>query len=377
MATQPIGSELKTDQSLGWKVWALTFGLLQGFALVWAFAGFWSSFPAGVRGFLAIPMLLVAVWLVTLVHEFGHALATVLVGWRIAAFAAGPLGIQLVNRQFAIIRRSKRTEMEGFVLPVPASAAVFTRGRNALIDVAGPVTSLVVAFVGIGIGLSQASPYNSDFEPAGLVLGVGVLSLIVAAHTILPLGPNDRLVDGQHFLRMLRLDDSLWRRYRALSSLHALARYQVRLRDLPEWMLAEAEQEAVNNPDLAKAYECMVIGIALDSAPVDRVTTRSLLDDFRAKYGGSVWLDSCDAYFIAIWEGDAERARDRLWVGESEDDMVAMQLAAEGAVHARAGDAQSARRLVEQMRRAIRKRSAFPDPTFRDIERQILALLPS
>jgi hypothetical protein len=32
--------------------------------------------------------------------------------------------------------------------------------------------------------------------------------------------------------------------------------------------------------------------------------------------------------------------------------------------------------LIAKMREAIRKRSAFPDPTFQDIERQILALLP-
>jgi hypothetical protein len=375
VATQQIASEPGWGKSFGWKAWALTFGLLQGLAFVWAFAGFWSSYPTGIR-FLAIPSLLVAVWFVTLIHEIGHALATILVGWRVAAFAAGPLGIQLVNRQLAIIPESKRTEMEGFVLPVPATAAVFTRGRNALIDVAGPATSLAVAIVGIVIGISHEKAYNTGFDPAGLALGVGVLSLIIAGHTILPLVPNDRLVDGQRFLSRFRTEDALWRRYRAFSSLQTLTKYQVRLRDLPEWLLAEAKCAAESDADLTKAYESMVIGIVLDSAPVDATNARQLLDDFRAKYGGSAWLDSCDAYFTAVWEGDGERARERLWDGEPAGDMAPMQFAAEAAVQARLGDPRSARMLIAKMREAIRKRSAFPDPTFQDIERQILALLP-
>ena len=322
-------------------------------------------------------MLLLTAWLVVLVHEIGHATAAILSGWRVAAFAAGPLGIHLVNRRFAFIPRSKRTEMEGFVLPLPSSAAVFTRYRNALIDAGGPAISLLVAAIGLAIGLSSNGYHGFDGDPAGIALGIGVLSLIVAAHTIVPIVPNERSVDGQRFVRGLRMDDATWRQYRAVSSLHTLTKYQVRLRDLPLWMLAEAKREAAGDHDLNKAYECMVIGITLDSSPVDVIETRKLLDTFRVNYGGSAWLDSCDAYFTAVWEGDADRARTRLWVGDAEDEMRPMLLAADAAVQARSGDARSARMLLAQMREAVRKRSAFPDPTFRDIERQIVALLPA
>ena len=67
----------------------------------------------------AILGVILAVWLSVLIHELGHALATILCGWRIVAFAAGFLGIHVANRDFAIVRRSKRTEIAGFVVPVP------------------------------------------------------------------------------------------------------------------------------------------------------------------------------------------------------------------------------------------------------------------
>ena len=153
-----------TTSSIAWTAWSFIFGILQGAAVVWAFAGFWSAYPAGVRGFLAIPTLLLAAWLVILIHEIGHAMAALLSGWRVAVFAAGPLGIHLVNRGFAFIPRSKRTEMEGFVLPLPASAAVFTRVRNAVIDASGPAISLLVAVVGIAVSYSTSRHPGWDGE---------------------------------------------------------------------------------------------------------------------------------------------------------------------------------------------------------------------
>lgn len=143
-------------------------------------------------------------------------------------------------------------------------------------------------------------------------------------------------------------------------------------------MLADAQNEtAAAGGDFERAYDSLVIGIVLDSPPVDTLRTRELLDDFRAKYGASAWFDSCDAYFTAVWEGDGERARQRLWRGDAEDAMKPMLYAADAAVKARLGEAQMARASLRRMREAIRKNSAFADPTFRDIERQIEALLPT
>jgi hypothetical protein len=185
--------------------------------------------------------------------------------------------------------------------------------------------------------------------------------------------------DIQNFFRILRKTNSDWIRERATVWLFSMAKNKVRLRDLPWWMVEEARAESsAAGGDLQRAYESLIIGIVLDSAPVDKVQARRLLDDFRGKYGGSAWLDSCEAYFTAVWEGDAERARDRLWRGEEADDeMMPMLRAADAAVHARAGDADTARLLLARMREAVRKGSSFPDPTFRDIERHIKALLPS
>ena len=158
-----------------------------------------------------------------------------------------------------------------------------------------------------------------------------------------------------------------------------MTKNKLRLRDLPSWIVEEARVESgAAGGDLKRAYDSLVIGIVLDTTPVDKAQARRLLDEFRGKYGASAWLDSCDAYFTAVWEGDVERARDRLWRGEeAKDEMKPMLRAADAAVHARTGDAERTRVLLSQMHEAVRKRSPFPDPTFREIQRQIEALLPN
>ena len=158
--------------------------------------------------------------------------------------------------------------------------------------------------------------------------------------------------------------------------LYGLLYYQVRLRDLPLWIVNE-RLNASNERRVQQAYDSMLIGIVLDTLPVDKAEARKLLDQFRMEYGASAWLDSCDAYFTAVWEGDGERARDRLWEGEAQEEMKPMLFAADAAVQASLGDAARMRMSLRQMRDAVRKRSLFPDATFRDIGRQIEALLPA
>ena len=119
----------------------------------------------------------------------------------------------------------------------------------------------------------------------------------------------------------------------------------------------------------------MEIGILLDSVVVDRPSARQALDQYRATYGASEWLDSCDAWFTAHSERDALRARARLWLGERSEDMRPMVAAAEAAVAAIEGDGVAARARLAEMRAAIKAKSPYRDMTFRDIGRQIETLI--
>jgi hypothetical protein len=342
---------------------------LGSFLLLTALLRFVGSFDAELGRLLDILAFVGAIWLSTFVHELGHAVAGILCGWKVDIFAAGPVGYHFANRKSAWIPGSKRQEVEGFVLAVPTGARVWTRARDAALIAGGPAASLVLAFVCIYLGFKGTHAIDTgSVDWARLTSGFGLISLATALHTLLPHWNGDRTTDGQKLVRVLRTDDLTWRKTRALAWLYALVKYQVRLRELPRWMLDEAEIEARQaEPALRQAFEALVIGIVLDSPPVDRTDARNRLDAFRRKYGSSAWLDSCDAYFTAVWEGDAVEARQRLWNGAGDEDMRPMILAADAAVSAREGDSRMARILLAQMRDAVRKRSIFPDLTFRDI----------
>lgn len=320
---------------------------------------------------------LFALWVATLLHELGHATATWLCGWRVAAIAVGPIGFHFFNRDFALIPRSKRPETSGFVLPTPSNPHVWTRGRQFVITAGGPLTSLLLGGLLVLIALPLRNPvFDYTIDMHRVALGFGLLSLATAVVTLFPSSWPTRLSDGQRLLTYLREDDGDWRRTRAVVHLYGLLYYQVRLRDLPLWIVNE-RLNASNERRVQQAYDSMLIGIVLDTLPVDKAEARKLLDQFRMEYGASAWLDSCDAYFTAVWEGDGERARDRLWEGEAQEEMKPMLFAADAAVQASLGDAARMRMSLRQMRDAVRKRSLFPDATFRDIGRQIEALLPA
>jgi len=263
-------------------------------------------------------------------------------------------------------------------MSLPLSSRVWTRERYAVIVGGGPAASLLQTAVAIALAVHWAPSSGSGLDLFALSIGFALASGATSLSTLTPSSRVNGNADIQNFLRTLRTDELQWSRERALNWLFSLTKHKLRLRDLPHWMIEEArEQVGAIGGDHQRAYDSLIIGIVLDSAPVDRTDARKRLDDFRSKYGGSPWLDSCDAYFTAVWEGDAALARRRLWRGDGDEDMRPMILAADAAVSAREGDGRVARVLLAQMRDAVRKRSIFPDLTFRDIERQIEGLLPN
>ena len=181
--------------------------------------------------------------------------------------------------------------------------------------------------------------------------------------------------DGD-ILRLLRRADDRWDALRPLAWLRGLQDSNVRLRDLPHWMLDAARAIPLPPDGLARYMATMEIGIVLDTGPVDAASARRQIDEYRTRYGSSEWLDSCDAYLTAMWEGDSARARDALWKGAvTINDLRPLALAAKAAVAARAGEVSVARKLLADMRNALKAKSPLRDGTFNDIGRQIEALL--
>lgn len=350
-------------------------------AFLWIFAllSVWSAFAEPEGRLLAWALSPVGYWLLLAVHEMGHAVATWLVGWRVLAIGIGPLGYHFHNREFAFVPRSKRTEHAGFVLPVPTSAARCTVGRNIFVTAAGPAANLILAaglFAAWWLGPLPGA--DDTVDPPLILLGIAVGSLALGIQSLLPSFHEKFSNDGDNIRTNLGLKPIEWSNERAIAYLAAALRYQMRLRDLPSWMIDEAaESTAHTDGDHRRYLETVLIGIVLDSPPVDVAEARQMLDEFRDRYGSSEWLDSCDAYFTAVWEGDAARARASLWRGSYNEEIKALMLAAEAAVLAREGRATEASQKLREMRSAIKKKAVFPDHTFRDIDRQIQAIMPA
>jgi len=338
---------------------------------------FIASINSEVAPYFGWLLSLVALWFVVLVHEMGHAVSAAANGWRVAVFVAGPLGFHVENREFAYVSRTKRLELAGYVLPYPSSSDVWTRKRAICIYAGGPAASALFTIALAILALLWAGTEKNVglYDPSLIAAGLAIFSLAITVGTLLPAPAGKHPSDGQSIARLVRTPEAEWRKTRSIIRLAALVKHKLRLRDLPLWMLEDAQTQALGMHELEQAVAALTIGIVLDSAPVDTQSARQLIDEYRRMNGDSAWLSCCDAYLAAVWENDPDRGRTVLWKAPVDDDLKPLRFAAEAAVKAREGSSTEAKQLLAEMRSAIGHRSAFTDPTFNDIESQVEAIL--
>lgn len=323
-------------------------------------SGSWTdATTALIAPFVLIPLF----WLALAIHELGHALAAKLVGWRLIAIVIGPLGYHVVNRQAVYVPFGSRAEIGGFVVAVPASAAVWTRNRDMVFASGGLMANLIAAYL----------LFDVEGTHRPLAEALAILSLTAGVAVLLPSGDGRGPSDGQRLLQLAGHGEQLPRDSRAVHTCYGLASTQLRLRDLPDWLVDEALE--ATDPEAKRWAHALLVSIALDRADIDSSEARPFLDAFRADYGGSVWLDSCDAIFAACWEHRLEHARQFLPLKPDEPHLEALALAATAAVAAAEGNGPKADHYLKAMKRALAERHLFASPTFRDIERRVRALL--
>jgi hypothetical protein len=361
-----------------------------------AFCAYAAAFRDQPRPLFALICLAFGSLISTTVHEAGHALTAVACGWRVLAFVVRPFGLQLPNRNLAIMSRALEPAAAGWVATVPRSIEAGTTANWRAILLSGPIISLIlsaVAFLAaatvlvefdshstvmVGSGSLKWAIQTQPVMTAPLAIGLGIQSLHSAIFSFLPSARGEISTDGTQWRAAGRPDDNreidapfIW--------LQTLATYQVRLRDRPAWMVTAAE--AVRHPTeegtshITQYLAGARIGTVLDSVTVDVALARNLIDAYRATYGDGDWLAACDAWLAAIWEGDAERASAALARHRGKTTIPQMTLAAEAAIAARSGDASTAKARLREMDKEIRQLSPFRDETFRDIRRQVEALL--
>lgn len=339
-----------------------------------AFLAHASAFRDQPQWALAFLCLVPAQFLVALVHECGHALAALACGWRVVLFVVRPIGIQIPNRNLAIVRSGYRQEAGGWVVSVPRSPEAGTEQSWSIIVAAGPIASFLLAAFAILGWASFLRPLDSDAVAISWIgLGLGLQSFYSGLFSLLPAGTPGRWSDGDQLRALERAEGCF--ASRPVAWVEALLGSNVRLRAIPDWLVAEARTLSGSSQDIARYVDTLDIGRTLDGASVDVALARSQIEAFRARYGTDGWLAACDAYLAAIWEGDAERAKAALAEPGISPGVPQMSLAAEAAVAARTGESALAHAKLREMRRAVKLASPFRDPTFRDIRRQIERLL--
>ena len=311
----------------------------------------------------------------TLVHEAGHAVAALACGWRIIAFVVRPIAWQIPNRNLVILPRGFEQQFRGWVATVPRQLDAREQAQWRTILAAGPAASLALALIAFfGCWVLSDEPDHAGIALSAVALGLGLQSLQVCAFAILPSATGGVETDGAQW-RAARRTDGNYDADTALQWIGAMLHFNVRLRDLPEWLLAGAENVPAPSAEAVRATAALRIGQVLDSSPVDTVLARRLIDQFHATYESNEWLTACDTYLTAMWEADLDRARALLAERAGLAVTMPVFMAAEAAVAARAGERDIARAKVRAMAAARRRESPFRDHTFRDIRNQIEALL--
>ncbi len=335
-----------------WALFCIIFGLASQFAVL-----------------LAGPILLLSHQCLAVFHEAGHAIAARTLGWRVIIFTVRPFAWRLRYRDLTWLPL-RRGENAGFVSTVPREPGTASAGRYALLVLAGPLANLLLSAVLIWGSIGWMSYFDRPALGISLIaFGLGIQSLAMGISNLAPRDHND----GALLLRYLR-GERARPGLDALGWLHRLRVHRERLRDYPRWMIERAR--AMDDPPerLAEMIDSIDVGVLLDNM-LDPQAARHALDRYRATYGASEWLDSCDAYFTAQWEKDAARARATLWRGERSEDMRPMVAAAEAAVAALEGDGATARARLVDMRAAVKAASPYRNLTFCDLGLQIEALI--
>ena len=146
-------------------------------------------------------------WVPMLVlHEFGHALAAHLVGWRVREIVIG-FGRTLWQWQIGATRiRVKLAPLEGYVLPAPADGSR-VRSKSALIYAAGPGAEFLLLLV-LVLLFGWDTVFNQSNEVGLIALkSLAVVIIVGGGFNLLPFRTEGAVSDGLGILSSPFLSD--------------------------------------------------------------------------------------------------------------------------------------------------------------------------
>lgn len=248
---------------------------------------------------VALPCVL---FLVLLAHELGHVLGGALVGFRFWLLIVGPLKVSRLGGRLRPGLNRSLGLYGGLAATAPEDDRDLPR-RMAVMVAGGPAASLLLAALGLGLAALLRG------WPAGLALGLGGASLMIALATLLPLRSGGFYSDGARLLMLLRGGPAA-RRWAAAAALSS-AYLNNRPRDLSPALVARTAElsdgslDSVGAALVRYAWALDRGDIAAAGAAIDVVAAN--VASYPAPLRPSLLLEA--AYFAGRHRGDPAAAR--------------------------------------------------------------------
>lgn len=285
----------KLDQAAGWVIAGSA--LVAVIVITAALTDIANALGAG----LLFVGLLIGGFLSTAAHEFGHAAAAALVGWRVWIISV--LGV--VHRRDHGVRLSTKFSQDvgGYVLASPMSGAHDSRWRSIAVSAGGPLASVFGAT--LACAWLFAVPRHNWEAPlsAGLLASLLAFGISSASAALMTLWPS-RGLDGRPNDMTMILDSAFKREpsldVRGVSWAWGLFEYGVEPDAWPDWM-HESVARSANNPWSSPAAPLLAFFCALDRG--DEGTVRQLAQRNRHEVGRLM-----RGYVSAYFDADAGTA---------------------------------------------------------------------
>lgn len=121
-------------------------------------------FPKGDKpgGFLFFFLTLLALFLVLVIHEWGHLVAGITQGFRFQLFIVGLLGVKRAGNDIKVFFNKNMGYMGGIAATVPVTYSAKNKRKFAIVMASGPAASLLfslIAFLLFFISLSGAKRF--------------------------------------------------------------------------------------------------------------------------------------------------------------------------------------------------------------------------
>jgi hypothetical protein len=351
--------------------------VLEVLCLIIGLAGIMATLPDNWNILLGLPCLAIALSICVFVHEVGHLAGALSVRWKVVVFAVGRFALQIPNRSFGIVDRKDREEIAGWVVAFPPDRELATIRRALAFTACGPLANLLFALVLAIVALNLPQPENNfeKLQPVDVLFVLAWLSMGLFLGNAIPRRDDKSWNDGAKIVDRIRQNDGSTG-VSPLVWMLTLLTSNLRLRDLPVWMVEDAALSDDQLDQGGKLLMSIRIGRALDAASPDVVEVRELIDDYHSRYDPSHWSVACEAFLAAVYEADVVQAKVALARVDGTNDVPQLTLAAQAAIAMRDGRVPDGRSALKEMNRLVRKLSRFTDLTYRDIHKTVAALQP-